>query len=147
MLRTLCDYHCCSIGRGKIKKIAGPLILAVGAKLVALIPLFLGGLVLLATKALVVAKIAFVLAAILGIQKLGGGGSGFNLLSKVTGGGSGASQGWASPAQTWSASNTGAQQGWSSGGASSYPYARSYDAQELAYNGQAAAVAGAATPQ
>lgn len=128
-------------GRGKIKKIAGPLILAVGAKIFALLPLFLGGLVLLATKALIVAKIAFVLAAVLGFQKLGGSsGSGFNLLSKFTGGNSGATQGWAAPAQQgWSsgAAVGGAQQGWSSGSSSSYPYARSYDAQDMAYSAQA----------
>lgn len=95
---------------------------------------------LLATKALIVAKIAFVLAAVLGFQKLGGSsGSGFNLLSKFTGGNSGATQGWAAPAQGWSsgAAAGGAQQGWSSGSSSSYPYARSYDAQELAYSAQA----------
>ncbi|XP_059610877.1 uncharacterized protein LOC132257855 [Phlebotomus argentipes] len=110
-------------GRGKLKKLAGPLVLALGAKVVALLPLFLGGLVLLATKALVVAKVAFVLAAVLAVQKLlgssgGFSGSGFNLLGKVT---------WTS----------GASQGWSSGASGgAYPYARSYDAQELAYHGQ-----------
>lgn len=132
-------------GRGKIKKIAGPLILAVAAKLFALIPLFLGGLVLLATKALVVAKIAFVLAAVLGFQKLGASGSGFNLLSKFSGAGQGASQGWAAaPSQGWSSgagAGAGTQAGWSSGASNSYPYARSYDAQDMAYSGQAAAAA------
>lgn len=134
-------------GRGKLKKIAGPLILAVAAKLFALIPLFLGGLVLLATKALVVAKIAFVLAAVLGFQKLGASGSGFNLLSKFSGAGnSGASQGWAAaPSQGWSSgSAAGAgspQAGWSSGASNSYPYARSYDAQDMAYSGQQAPIA------
>lgn len=81
-------YHFYFIGRGKLKKLAGPLVLALGAKVVALLPLFLGGLVLLATKALVVAKVAFVLAAVLAVQKLlgssgGFSGSGFNLLGKV----------------------------------------------------------------
>lgn len=72
-------------GRGKMKKMIGPLALAIGAKLIAIIPIFLGGLAILATKALLLAKIAFVLAAGLGIQKfLGGGGSGFNLLGKVS---------------------------------------------------------------
>lgn len=74
------------VGRGKNKnmmKMIGPIILAVGAKLIALIPLFLGGLVLLATKALVVAKIAFFMAAALTAHKLIGGGAGLNLLSKV----------------------------------------------------------------
>lgn len=134
-------------GRGKVKKMMGPLALAIGAKLVAMIPIFLGGLVLLATKALVVAKIAFVLAASLAAQKfIGAGGSGFNLLSKFAGAGAGAgtgsvAQGWASTGNQagWSTGGA-ATQGWSSGAASAqYPYARSYDAQEIAYNGQAPA--------
>lgn len=116
-------------GRGKLKKVAGPLLLAFGAKLIALVPLFLGGLIFLAIKALIVSKIAFVLAAILGLQKFGGGGAGLGLLSKVTGAGAGAGLGgWSSGAQTG---------GWSSGSgiASQYPYARNYDtAQDLAYN-------------
>lgn len=120
-------------GRGKLKKIAGPLILAVGAKLIALIPIFLGGLALLAVKALVVAKIALVLAAVLGFQKFAGSsGGGLNLLSKVSGGGGGQ--------QSYGAPAGGSGQGWSSGAgvaSAQYPYARSYDAQDLAYNAQA----------
>lgn len=116
-------------GRGKLKKVAGPLLLAFGAKLIALVPLFLGGLIFLAIKALIVSKIAFVLAAILGIQKFGGGGGGLGLLSKVTSAGLGS--GWPSSAQS---------AGWSSGtgAAQQYPYARTYDtAQDLAYNAYA----------
>lgn len=113
-------------GRGKLKKLAGPLLLAVGAKLIALVPLFLGGLIFLAVKALVVSKLAFVLAAILGLQRLGSGAGGLNLLGKVANG----VQGWSSaaqPAPAWpSTSNVG----------SSYPYARTYEnAQDLAYSG------------
>lgn len=130
-------------GRGKIKKLklVKPIILAVAAKLLALAPLFLGGLVLLATKALFVAKIAFLLAAALGFSKLGGSGAS-GLLSRITGAGnSGAeSQGWsnAGSSQGWSSGNTGgSSQGWSSGASASYPYARSYDvAQEMAYGAQ-----------
>jgi len=122
-------------GRGKIKKIAAPIILAIGAKVIALIPIFLGGLILLATKALVVAKIAFILASILGFQKLSGaGGSGFNLLSKFSGAGASATPQWNNAAPAWS--NAASTQGWSSGSANSYPYARSYDAQEMAYSEQ-----------
>lgn len=122
-------------GRGKIKKLAAPFLLAIGAKLFALAPLLLGGVVLLATKALVVAKIALVLAAVLGFQKLGGsGGSGFNLLSKFSGAGNSAA-----PSQGWSSGNSGSQ-GWSSGSSNSYPYARNYDeAQDMAYSAQAPA--------
>lgn len=127
-------------GRGKLKKVAGPLLLAFGAKLVALIPLFLGALIFLAIKALIVSKIAFVLAAILGFQRFGINGFGFNgfgngfggaagplgFLSKVTNGGLGGA-GW----------NAAQPAGWSSGTgvAAQYPYARTYDnAQDLAYN-------------
>lgn len=109
--------------------------MAIGAKVIALIPIFLGGLILLATKALVVAKIAFILASILGFQKLSGsGGSGFNFLSKFSGAGTNTSPQWANPAPAWS--NAASTQGWSSGAANSYPYARSYDAQDLAYSEQ-----------
>lgn len=114
-------------GRGKLKKMAGPLLLAVGAKLLALIPLFLGGLIFLAVKALIVSKIAFVLAAILGVQKLGGGG-GLGLLGKLGGGGGGGAAGWGSVPSS---------SGWSTSGSvgGAYPYARNYDtAQDLAYN-------------
>lgn len=118
-------------GRGKLKKIAGPLMLAVGAKLLALVPIFLGGLALLAVKALVVAKIAFVLAAVLGFQKFAGGsGGGLNFLSKASGAGQ----------QSYGAPAGGSAQGWSSGNgvaSAQYPYARSYDAQDLAYSAQA----------
>lgn len=112
-------------GRGKLKKIGGPLLLAVGAKLIALVPLFLGGLVFLAVKALVVSKIAFVLAAILGLQRFGGGGAGgLGLLGKVANG-----------VQGWSSGGQGSQAWASSPVGSSYPYARNYDnAQDLAYN-------------
>lgn len=114
-------------GRGKLKKVAGPLLLAFGAKLVALIPLFLGGLIFLAIKALVVSKIAFVLAAILGLQKFGSGGGGLGLLGKVANG-----------VQGWSGAGAGGSGGWSSGATglgTQYPYARTYDnAQDLAYN-------------
>lgn len=126
-------------GRGKLKKVAGPLLLAFGAKLIALVPLFLGGLIFLAIKALVVSKIAFVLAAILGLQKFGTGGSGLGLLSKVTGGGVGG--GWSS-----GASNA----GWSSGSglSSQYPYARNYEnAQDLAYNAYAGEIPAAEQQQ
>ncbi|XP_030371712.1 uncharacterized protein LOC115621997 [Scaptodrosophila lebanonensis] len=112
-------------GRGKIKKMIGPLALAIGAKLFAVVPLVLGFLALLTFKAVVVAKIAFFLALLVGGSRLLGGfgklggsyGSGYN------------SNAWSAPASS----------GWSSGASSAYPYARSLsdaDAQELAYAGQ-----------
>nr|CAD7263709.1 unnamed protein product [Timema shepardi]CAD7576907.1 unnamed protein product [Timema californicum] len=58
--------------RGKKKKLKMllPLLLLLKLKAAALIPLALGGLALLALKALVVGKLALVLAAIIGLQKL-----------------------------------------------------------------------------
>uniref|UniRef100_A0A1A9W5M6 Uncharacterized protein n=1 Tax=Glossina brevipalpis TaxID=37001 RepID=A0A1A9W5M6_9MUSC len=121
-------------GRGKMKKILGPLIMAVGAKLFAVIPLVLGALALLTFKAVIVAKIALVLALILSGSRLLSG-----LGNKSDGGLAGAynsAGGWAGPANA----------GWNAAASSSYPYARSIDkqitdiddnkAQELAYSGQ-----------
>ncbi|EDS33699.1 conserved hypothetical protein [Culex quinquefasciatus] len=131
----------------KLKKILGPLVLAIGGKLFALLPLLLGGVALLAIKALVVSKIALVLAVVLAVKKfLGGaveGASTLGLLSKAVGGaaagalgaGALAGAGAAAGGQGWS-SGAGAS-GWSQGNAQ-YPYARSYDtAQDLAYSAQA----------
>ncbi|XP_050082911.1 uncharacterized protein LOC126569694 [Anopheles aquasalis] len=125
----------------KLKKVLGPLVLAIGGKLFALLPLFLGGVALLAVKALLVSKVAFVLAAILAAQKFlgGGGGSPLNLLSKVAGGGSSGVSGGVAAGGAGGWSSGAASSGWSNAGAASaqYPYARSYDtAQELAYSGQ-----------
>uniref|UniRef100_A0A240PP71 Uncharacterized protein n=1 Tax=Anopheles christyi TaxID=43041 RepID=A0A240PP71_9DIPT len=128
----------------KLKKVLGPLVLALGGKLFALLPLFLGAVALLAVKALLVSKVAFVMAAVLAAQKFlgGGGGSPLNLLSKVAGGGSSGAVvgggGAAAGAGGWSSGASAG--GWSNTGAASaqYPYARSYDtAQELAYSAQA----------
>ncbi|XP_035777566.1 uncharacterized protein LOC118458805 isoform X1 [Anopheles albimanus] len=125
----------------KLKKVLGPLVLAIGGKLFALLPLFLGGVALLAVKALLVSKVAFVLAAILAAQKFlgGGGGSPLNLLSKVAGGGSSGVSGGVAAGGAGGWSSGAASSGWSNAGAASaqYPYARSYDtAQELAYSAQ-----------
>lgn len=100
----------------------GPIALAIGAKVFAIVPLLLGGLALLTTKAIIVAKIALFLALLLGGSKLFGSKLGGSL-----GGGYSNNVGW-------SGASTG---GWSSGASSAYPYARSMnDAQELAYAGQ-----------
>ncbi|KAH8383731.1 hypothetical protein KR009_010247 [Drosophila setifemur] len=115
-------------GRGKIKKMIGPIALAIGAKLFAVIPLVLGFLALLTFKAVIVAKLAFFLAILVGGSRLlGGFGNKFGGNSL---GGGYSSQAWSAPATA----------GWSSGASSSYPYARSIseesDAQQLAYAGQ-----------
>lgn len=63
------------VGR-RIKKKMSPIIMAIGAKLLLLVPLLLGGLALLAVKAAVIAKIALVLALFAGAGSIFGGGSG-----------------------------------------------------------------------
>uniref|UniRef100_A0A182JGW0 Uncharacterized protein n=1 Tax=Anopheles atroparvus TaxID=41427 RepID=A0A182JGW0_ANOAO len=127
----------------KLKKVLGPLVLALGGKLFALLPLFLGAVALLAVKALLVSKVAFVMAAVLAAQKFlggAGGGSPLNLLSKVAGGSSGGAVGGGAAVGGGGWSSGASAGGWSNTGAASaqYPYARSYDtAQELAYSAQA----------
>ncbi|XP_063369230.1 uncharacterized protein LOC134657584 [Cydia amplana] len=108
--------------RGKIKKYT-PLLAGIGVKVIAVVGLLFGGLTLLVTKALVVAKLAFLAVAALGIQKLWSGGSFNNISGKLTGFQSASPQ-WNSPTAP----------------ASSYPYARSssiaQDANDLAYKAQ-----------
>lgn len=149
------------IGRGKkLKKMIGPLLLGLGSKIFAIFPLFLVGLAILAFKALIVSKIALVLALVLTVSKmmssgggLGSGLGGLGVLGKVAGLSAGAggllgglssgggSAGGYAPVSTGSGyANSGATGGgWSSGGANSaYPYARSYDeAQDLPYSAHA----------
>ena len=112
-------------GRGKLKKMMGPIALAIGAKLFAVIPLVLGFLALLTVKAVFVAKLAFFLALAVGGSRLFG--SFGNKFGGSLGSGYSANAGY-----------TGASSGWTSGGSSAYPYARSMadDAQQLAYAGQ-----------
>lgn len=62
------------LARGKIKKYT-PLLAGIGVKVVAIAALLFGGLTLLVTKALVVAKLAFLAVTALGIQKLLSSGS------------------------------------------------------------------------
>ncbi|CAH0597858.1 unnamed protein product [Chrysodeixis includens] len=107
--------------RGKIKKYS-PLLAGIGVKVLAVAGLLFGGLTLLVTKALVVAKLAFVVAAALGIQKLLSGGGLNSIGGKLAGFQS--SQQWSSPTAS----------------AGTYPYARSSnianDANDLAYKSQ-----------
>ncbi|CAH2268238.1 jg22297 [Pararge aegeria aegeria] len=67
--------------RGKIKKYA-PLLAGIGVKVVAVIGLLFGALTLMVTKALVVAKLAFLAATALGVHKYLGG-EGFGSISKL----------------------------------------------------------------
>ncbi|XP_034837101.1 uncharacterized protein [Maniola hyperantus] len=106
--------------RGKIKKYA-PLLAGIGVKVVAVVGLLFGALTLLVTKALVVAKLAFLAATALGVHKYFSG-EGFNSLSKNSVFPT-APQQWTSPSVQ----------------AASYPYARSVNAQDandLAYKAQ-----------
>lgn len=67
------DQSAVSESRGKKKKAAkilGPLLLALGLKAAALLPLILGAIALLAGKALLIGKIALVLSAVIGLKKL-----------------------------------------------------------------------------
>lgn len=67
------DSSATAEGRGKKKKAAkilGPLLLAVALKAAALLPLALGAIALIAGKALLVGKIALVLSAVIGLKKL-----------------------------------------------------------------------------
>ena len=121
-----------SPGRGKIKKMILPLVAAAGVKIFALVPILLGGLSLLVFKALVVGKIALLLAGILAFQKLFGGNgvSASSFFSKNA-----QPTGWidAQPNQGWSASSA-QPQGY---------YRRSFepntnaDAHSMAYAAQA----------
>ncbi|GLH08717.1 Uncharacterized protein GBIM_13901, partial [Gryllus bimaculatus] len=123
-------------GRGKKKMLKQllPILLAAGAKLLLVVPLGIGLLGLVATKALLVSKLALLLAGGLALQKLLGGGG---LGGLGLGGKGGASAGWsagAAPAAGWSAGGGGG--GYSSGPAASSGWSRSLDAHELAYAGQ-----------
>ncbi|XP_073963275.1 DUF1676 domain-containing protein Osi14 isoform X2 [Choristoneura fumiferana] len=108
--------------RGKIKKYA-PLLTGIGVKVIAVLGLLFGGLTLLVTKALVVAKLAFLAAAALGIQKLLSGGGLNNISGKIAS--------FQSPSPQWNSPTA---------PASSYPYARSsnvaQDGNDLAYKSQ-----------
>lgn len=90
-------------------------------KMAALVPVAIAGLYLLAGKALIVSKIALLLAGIIGIKKL---------LSSKGGGGGGAAAGWSS--------GGGSSGGWQSsghGGGSGGWDRRSMDAaQKMAYS-------------
>ncbi|XP_017891516.1 uncharacterized protein LOC108631857 [Ceratina calcarata] len=123
-------------GRGKLKKVALPLIIAAAVKLFALVPIVIGSLGLLVAKALFVGKIALLVAGVLAFQRLFGNGSSgaASFFSKN----SSPSTGWVdSGSQGWPA-NAGI------GGPSQGYYKRSFDAENgkidahsMAYSAQA----------
>lgn len=99
-----------------MKKMMSMMMMGFAMKMAALVPVAIAGLYLLAGKALIVSKIALLLAGIIGIKKL--------LQSKNSGG----SSGW---------SSGGSSGGWSSGGGHGGGGGwdrRSNEAQNLAYN-------------
>ncbi|XP_050357725.1 uncharacterized protein LOC126778277 isoform X1 [Nymphalis io] len=98
-------------GRGKMKKMMGMMMMGAAMKMAAMIPLAIAGLFILAGKALIVSKIALLLAGIIALKKI--------IAQKNSGGGGGHES-----------------HGWSSGGGSSGGWdRRSYDASDLAYSG------------
>ncbi|XP_041985131.1 uncharacterized protein LOC121737543 [Aricia agestis] len=106
--------------RGKLKKYT-PLIAGIGVKVVAIAGLLFGALTLLVTKALVVAKLALMAAAALGIHKyLNSNNQQDTIQGKIGGGYQAQPQQWAAP----------------SAPAASYPYARAQEANDLAYKAQ-----------
>lgn len=116
-----------SLGRGKMKKMMGMMMMGFAMKMAAMVPVAIAGLYLLAGKALIISKIALLLAGIIGIKKL--------LSSKQSSGGS---SGWSS-----GGASSGGGGGWQSSGGSGGGHGgggwdrRSIEAQSLAYNGYA----------
>lgn len=106
-----------------MKKMMGMMMMGFAMKMAAMIPVAIAGLYLLAGKALIISKIALLLAGIIGLKKL--------LASKQSGGG-GHSSGWSS------GGGGGGGGGWSSGGGGSGGWdRRSIEAQNLAYKAYA----------
>lgn len=107
-------------GKGGMKGMMGHMMMGLAAKLMALIPVAIAGLFLLAGKALITAKIALLISGIIAIKKL-------FAAKKNGGGGGGASH------ISWQPSGGGAPGGWQSGGGSGWDK-RSLETQKLAYN-------------
>ncbi|XP_046752832.1 uncharacterized protein LOC124416044 [Diprion similis] len=88
-------------GRGKMKKMMGMMMMGMGMKMIAMVPLGMMGLFLLAGKAFIIAKIALVLSLIIALKKLlqqkqGGGGGDMHHGGgwQSSGGGGGGGGGW-----------------------------------------------------
>lgn len=104
-----------------MKKMMSMMMMGFAMKMAALVPVAIAGLYLLAGKALIVSKIALLLAGIIGIKKL--------LSSKQSGGGGGS--GWSSGGSGGGWSSSGGHGGGGGGGGWDR---RSNEAQNLAYN-------------
>ncbi|CAB0043816.1 unnamed protein product [Trichogramma brassicae] len=118
----------------KHKKMLMPLITLIGVKLLALAPVFLGGLALLVGKAVFVSKIALLIAGVLAFQKFFGAGS--QLAGGFPGAGLFGKNNAAAPIAYEHPAAAYAQ-----AQAQGYQYRRSFekDAQQLAYAAQAPA--------
>ncbi|KAH8360062.1 hypothetical protein KR093_010420 [Drosophila rubida] len=107
-------------GRGKMKKMGMMMAMMVATKLMGMLPIAMGALYILAGKALIISKIALLLAGIIGLKKLMAGKS------------SGGSSGWSS-----GGGGGGGGGGWSSGGGGGggggWDRRSLTEAQEMAY--------------
>jgi hypothetical protein len=75
--KNLLFYYSENLGRGKLKKMIPSLLAGlIGKKIFAVLPLFLVGIALLSVKALITAKIAFMLALISAVSGKGGSSGG-----------------------------------------------------------------------
>ena len=99
-----------------MKKMMGMMMMGFAMKMAAMVPVAIAGLYLLAGKALIISKIALLLASIIGIKKL--------LASKPSTS-SGHSSGWSTGGSSGG--------GWQSGGGGGGWERRSLDGQTLAY--------------
>ena len=133
-------------GKKKILKALLPIILGIGAKLALVVPLGIGLVGFLAIKALLVSKVALILAGIIAVQKLFGGGGLGGWSSGKNGWPSSGSSGWSSGGSLGGGGwNSGSSGGWSTSGsgAAASGYYRSFDgssqvdAHQLAYKAQA----------
>lgn len=100
-----------------MKKMMGMMMMGFMMKMATMVPVAIAGLYILAGKALIVSKIALLLASIIGLKKL--------MSSKQGGGGGG---GWSS--------GGGSSGGWSQSGGSGGWDKRSYESHDLVYGGQ-----------
>ncbi|XP_036674825.3 uncharacterized protein Osi12 [Drosophila suzukii] len=108
-------------GRGKMKKMMGMMMMGMAMKMMSMVPIAMGALYILAGKALIISKIALLLAGIIGLKKL------------MSGKSSGGSSGWSS-----GGGGGGGGGGWSSGGGGGgggggWDRRSLTEAQELAY--------------
>ncbi|EDW14703.1 uncharacterized protein LOC6573151 [Drosophila mojavensis] len=104
-------------GRGKMKKMGMMMAMMMATKLMGMLPIAMGALYILAGKALIISKIALLLAGIIGLKKL--------MAGKSSGGSSG-----------WSSGGGGGGGGWSSGGGGGgggWDRRSLTEAQEMAY--------------